>query len=260
MRGKDLKNFIKVTCLFSLCYLSSSVSAETTSEKLKLDIHIASKSISSTNKRSNLTKKKKKKFHGFTGEFGLKGSLKNGDISFTNSVTFKPNPKDFWYVKVGGKYEFDAESDRFSYSWGVGYDDWHEGTWTAQINHWGGIRPGQGIDHENSYASLAYKIKSDALKSLNLKSTLGIAKQLQGGSDTKLSASLQWSPKEYWFIKAILIKPFNGDDAKWNYLFGYDDWHPNTFAIEYSNYDSNDLFETNFKKHGQLALRYKWKF
>ena len=217
----------------------------------------------SAKKKSSIKKafkKVKKKKHGFSGGISFKSALDDGDSTMGASIKWKPILKDYYYFKVGLKHDFSADKDKFSYSWHLGYDDWHEGTWTAQINHWGGIRPGEGFESEKAIASLGYKVKLDFLKERKLKSGITISKKLGGDAPFKLGTSLQWAPKKFWYIKAIIIHPLNGDDPTWNYLFGYDDWHPNTWGFEYSNYDTNPLNEMNFTKSGKFALTYKWEY
>lgn len=225
------------------------------------------KSIIKTNKSAvkkspkiKTTKKPKKKKHGFTGGFSLKSSLDDGDTKLGASIKWKPILKDYYYFKVGLKHDFSTDKEKFSYSWHLGYDDWHEGTWTVQVNHWGGIHPGEGFDSEKAIASIGYKVKSDLLKDRKLKSGLTLSKKLGGDAPFKFSASLQWAPKKYWFIKGIMVQPLNGDDTTWNYLFGYDDWHANTWGFEYSNYNANPLNELNFNKSGKFAITYKWEY
>lgn len=205
-------------------------------------------------------KKPKKKKHGFTGGFTLKTSLKDTKTTLGASIKWKPILKDYYYFKVGLKHDFATGKEKFSYSWHLGYDDWHEGTWTPQINHWGGIKPGEAFDSGNAIASLGYKVKSDFLQDRKLKSGITISKKLGGNAPFKLSTSLQWAPRKFWYIKGILVHALDGSDGTWNYLFGYDDWHANTWGFEYSNYDSNPLNETNFKKSGKFAITYKWEY
>lgn len=235
-----------ISIILIICAYSASVGAET---------------IIFENKKTPQKKTlKRQKDHGFSGQFYLKNALHDGDKSFGGSIKWKPLPKDYYFFKIGLKQDFSVAKKRFSYSWHLGYDDWHEGTWTAQINHWGGIHPGEGLDSANAIASLGYKFKSDFLKARKLKSSITLSKKLGGDSNFKLSTSLQWAPRQYWYIKGILIKQLSNDKPTWNYIFGYDDWHANTWGIEYSNYDDNPLNEMNFKRNGKLAVTYKWKF
>ncbi|MCK5918109.1 MAG: hypothetical protein KAG34_06770 [Cocleimonas sp.] len=230
----------------------------TTTENIKSsDIEAISTVINKPKK----VKKNKPKNHGLSGQFSYKGALGSSSKSISASVKWKPDPKDYYYAKTSIARDLSKHpKDDFTYGWGIGYDDWHEGTWTVQVNHWGGIVPEKGLDTYSAAASLGYKVKSEFLKKNKLKSGITIAKQLGGDSDFKMSASLGWSPAQYWTIKGILVKPLNGDDPVWNYIIGYDDWHPNTFGFEYSNYNSNSLYETTFKKNGKLAITYKWSW
>lgn len=202
--------------------------------------------------------KKSKKTYSLGGQLTLKDSVEWGQPYFSASATWKPDSKNYWFIKGTARHNFRGNNKGFRYSWGLGYDDWHEGTWTAQLNNYESLEPGDGFDVESAIASVGYKLKKKFLKDKKLKSTITLSRQVQDG-ELKLSSSLQWAPKKYWFLKGILVVPLEGSDPHWNYLFGYDDWHPKSFGFEYSNYESNPLSKSNFKK-GRLALTYKWKF
>jgi hypothetical protein len=234
----------------------SNAGAETT-EILSAEVIEKIARIDFKDKKQSL---KKEKNHGFSGQFSYKGSLGSSDKSFGAGFKWKPDAKDYYYAKFGLKHDLSDVDDKQTFSWGVGYDDWHEGTLTAQINHWGGIKLNEGFDSYNAIGSLGYKINSNFLKKNKLKAAVSISKRLGGNSEFKTSASLGWSPLQYWTIKGILVKPLNGDKTVWNYLIGYDDWHPNTFGIEYSNYNPNSLYETTFKENGKLTITYKWSW
>jgi len=84
------------------------------------------------------------------------------------------------------------------------------------------------------------------------------------------SASLKWNPLSYWFasinfteyLDPELQQPWHPD---FTYVFGYNDWHPYTFSLVYSNYGGNRLNPdreageryTRFEE-GSIALG--WKF
>lgn len=201
---------------------------------------------------------KVKKNYSLGGQITLKDSIDGGKSYISVSTTWKPDAKNYWYLKGIPRYNFEGDNKGFSYSWGLGYDDWRTGTWTAQLNNYEVLKPGDGLNIEKAIASIGYKLDSPILKNNNLRSTITLSQKVKDG-EPKLSTSLQWSPKKYWFIKGILIAPLEGGDLKYNYVFGYDDWHPKAFGFEYSNYESNPLRETNFRK-GRIALTYKWKF
>lgn len=66
---------------------------------------------------------------------------------------------------------------------------------------------------------------------------------LTSGSTTA-SLSLRYQPAGYWFAQATLYAYLDpARRAPWNpdftYSFGYDDWHPYTVSLVYSNYANN---------------------
>jgi len=217
--------------------------------------------ISSQAKPLNLELTKKplyiKKPYSLGGQLTFQDSIEGGKPYISASATWKPDSKNYWFVKGTARYNFDNNDSGFRYSWGLGYDDWHTGTWTAQLNNYEAIEPGEGLKIKKAIASVGYKLDSKFLKENKLRSTITLSRQIEG--DSKLSTSLQWSPKKYWFAKVILIKPLNDNDFHYNYLFGYDNWRPKSFGFEYSNYETNPLGKSNFSK-GRFALTYKWKF
>jgi hypothetical protein len=263
-----------VQCVFSkntaLSYDEINIENENSNIISKIDIRlIDAASILAIkrgeNKQSPKVKKKpnpvkKKKNQGLSGSFSIKKSLHRKKKALSAGISWKPDPKDYYSIKFGLKKDLMADHESVTYSWGVGYDDWHEGPWAAQINHWGGIKAGEGLDSQNAIASLGYKFDTEFLKKYKLKSAITLARQLNEAADFKVSASLGWSPRQYWTIKAILVKGLNDEDPVWNYTIGYDDWHAGTFGIEYSNYSGSSLYETKFKQGGSVAINYKWAF
>jgi len=81
-----------------------------------------------------------------------------------------------------------------------------------------------------------------------------------------LNLSLQYSPYSYWFANVTLRAPVTDFDkyaTDFRYSFGYDDWHPNTFSLVYSNYGDNRLFTSGNARHTyfeQGAFTFAYKF
>lgn len=68
----------------------------------------------------------------------------------------------------------------------------------------------------------------------------------QGPSKTNAATQLQlkYVPVDYWFATTTLYQYFHpSQEQRWEpdftYAFGYDDWHPNTASLVYSNYGGN---------------------
>ncbi len=81
-----------------------------------------------------------------------------------------------------------------------------------------------------------------------------------------LNLSLQYSPYSYWFANVTMRGPISDFDkytADFRYSFGYDDWHPNTFSLVYSNYGDNRIFPSGnnrFTYFEQGAFTFAYKF
>jgi len=66
----------------------------------------------------------------------------------------------------------------------------------------------------------------------------------------KLELSLNFNPVSYFFLRTSFYKTINGYINKYyqpdfSYSFGYDDWHPDTFSLTYSNYANDKIFNKN---------------
>jgi len=81
-----------------------------------------------------------------------------------------------------------------------------------------------------------------------------------------VNLSMQYSPYSFWFANVTLRAPVTDYDkyaTDFRYSFGYDDWHPNTVSLVYSNYGDNRLFPgrnaryTHFEQ-GAFTLAYKF--
>lgn len=74
----------------------------------------------------------------------------------------------------------------------------------------------------------------------------GSGTQGQAPFSPTLRLSLRYVPLTYWFADLNLYKYLQpGRQQSWNpdftYSFGYDDWHPYTLSLVYSNYGGNRL-------------------
>ena len=194
---------------------------------------------------------------GLSGSISLENrSFRIADTSLKFNLGYKPISDSYWFIRSA--LNVSQESQPFTYSWGIGYDDWHPGTWAIQLNHWGPLRPGDGLDIDNAVAEISYKLKARWLSNNNLASTLAVSKPLS--DDPSLSWGWSWSPYSHWFIRSTLIKPINEGGLKWSYGFGYTRYDANSLSIEYNNWGVNDFPEHNFRKNGQLSLIYRWAF
>lgn len=81
-------------------------------------------------------------------------------------------------------------------------------------------------------------------------------------------ATIKYNPLSYWFAGATFYRYLDqNQQADWNpdfsYTFGYDDWHPYTLSLIYSNYGGNRLSpekDETFTEFRQGTWSLGWKF
>lgn len=211
------------------------------------------------NDKRDKQSKPKKKTIGLAGNIYLKQSLKNSAKAIGGSINRKLIKDNYWFARVGWNYTLEESDDPFTYSWGIGYSDWHPGTFSAQLNNWGPIKPDEGLALEKAVANFGYSVKSAFLKKHRLSLSGSVNVPVEGNSS--IVGNIRWSPKENWFVNASVSQPLEGDGtAKWTYGFGYSDWRPNKINLQYSNYGPNEIPYHNYEANGTWSLSYNWKF
>ena len=198
-----------------------------------------------------------RKYHEFSGSFALNNKGLEDTWSFTANLGYKPIRASYYFARTGFTWSKD-DSDSPSYYWGIGYEDWHTGTWGFELNNWGPLKPGDGLGLEKAIASVNYKFASTLLSDNNVSSSLS----LSTGKGALPAATLagSWSPKPNWFVRTLVTQPLMGGATTWTYGFGYNDWRLKTWALEYNNWGRNHALDPNFKKNGLVTLSWKWGF
>ncbi|MBU0501099.1 MAG: hypothetical protein KJ558_10360 [Gammaproteobacteria bacterium] len=206
-----------------------------------------------------LIQKEKNKL-GIAGSTYYKTKLAGGE---SHGMNLSWTPMQNIFVRMG----FDHPSKlpdpknpdkRWTYSWGVGYSDWHPGTLSVQLNNWGPLLSGDGLAMEKAVLNLNYKIDSKWLRDRKIAGSLGFDAPVS--SRPSFNTSWQWSPIEPWFLRVSLQKSVEEGEWKWSYNFGRWDWHPFTLALTYDNWGPNKLGESNFVKNGAVTLSYSFAF
>lgn len=194
---------------------------------------------------------------GFSGSISLNNrsfTVKNTSINF--AASYKPVKDSYWFIRSG--LNISQESKPLTYTWGLGYDDWHAGTWAVQLNHWGPLKPGDGLDFKNAVADVSYKFNKPWLDHYDLSSSISLSKPIS--KKPTLSWGWSWSPYSHWFIRSTLMKPLGENGLNWSYGFGYTRYANKSLSLEYNNWGPNELPDHNFKKNGLVSLIYRWSF
>ncbi|HYD99195.1 MAG TPA: hypothetical protein VEH84_07420 [Alphaproteobacteria bacterium] len=125
--------------------------------------------------------------------------------------------------------------------------------------------------HENEWLNLLDGLTVVPSFTMPLDRTPGVGASGQGeqeASSPTANLTLRYNPLGHWFATATLTRYIDGDARQpWNgdftYAFGFDDWHPYTLSLVYSNYGNNRFSPrdgdrvTEFDE-GSLTLG--WKF
>ena len=193
---------------------------------------------------------KKKKLR-LAGNIADTYSLKDGSNTLSASATW--SPKENWFVNGN----VSMKDGKLGYSWGAGYADWRPGTWSAQVNNYGPITPGKGLDLGNASASVGYKVKSATLDKYKLNASAGA--NLNGKGKGSVNATLQWNPKPKWYARTTASMPLSGGTPTWSYGVGYSDPRPGKWRVEYSNYGNNKFPGDNLKD-GSITINRGWQF
>jgi hypothetical protein len=198
--------------------------------------------------------------HGFSGAFNHNWPLNRSGRKFSATATWAP--AEYWFIRLGVTNAYEqGGSQPWSYSWGVGYDDWHPGTWSVQLNHWGPIVPGKGLDIDNAVFTTSYKTDHAWLKERNMTLAHGIDLPVGQPRNGKLHSTWQWAVWPTWFLRVGVSTPLQGlSPLQWSYGFGRSDWRPFTWSLEYNNWGPNTAFQPNFKKNGTITIAWKWAY
>jgi len=101
----------------------------------------------------------------------------------------------------------------------------------------------------------------------------------EGFRKSVISATIKYNPISYWFFSTTFYGYLDFEsrdlwcpdcrapwDPDFSYTFGYDDWHPYTFSLVYSNYGGNRLKPNKDKgerftkfREGTFSLGWKYK-
>lgn len=88
--------------------------------------------------------------------------------------------------------------------------------------------------------------------------------------DITLNANFRYNPISYWFFNTTFYYHLDRDyrqswEPDFSYSFGYDDWHPYTFSLVYSNFGGNRLNPDrdkgeHFTRFEEGTINLGWKF
>ncbi|MEM6795505.1 MAG: hypothetical protein AAF725_16120 [Acidobacteriota bacterium] len=219
---------------------------------------------------------------------------RRGKSSF--SASFKYNPVSYWFaVLTAIAYEDPAQQQPWDpdFTFVIGYDDWHPGTFSVTYAHYGGNRfdpgPGESFSRlEEGTLSIGYKLEIPSWAQElfivhptgSLSAGLGLHltprySDLESGErrdwKQQLTFSFKYSIYRWFYLNATLFYYPNPEqqqpwDPDFTYGFGYFDWHPGTVTVQYNNYSGNRYPGrkaspgTGRFEDGSLSISWSWAF
>ncbi len=172
----------------------------------------------------------------------------------STKLSFGWKPVENWFARAAVKR---IKGEAYTYSWGLGYSNWRPGTTSVQLNNWGPIKAGDGLSVEKAVLSVSHKIDSQILRDYKISTSLGISQPISG--DLAVNGTFQWSPIPNWYFRTTASQKVKGEPTRWSYGFGYYDWRPETWRVEYSNYKNNRYPFDNFRE-GSVTISRSWEF
>lgn len=186
------------------------------------------------------------------GSFADSVSLKDGSNTVSVSASWSPKPD--WFISGNASFK-DGEP---GYAWSAGYADHKPGGWSAQINNWGPLKPGDGLGLDKAVVNIGHKVKSTALEKRKLAASANLSVPVKG--KPSLSGTLQWNPTPHWYARTTASVPLEGGNPNWNYVVGYSNPQKlGKWKVEYSNYGTN-AFPGDNLKDGSVTVSRGWQF
>ncbi|GAA4904114.1 hypothetical protein GCM10023333_43080 [Ferrimonas pelagia] len=212
------------------------------------------------------------------------------------SATLKYNPIGNWFATItfahylDGKLQQPWEPD---YTYVFGYSDWRPYTLSLIYSNYGGNRfspeKGEKSTHFNRGTwSLGWKFPvpfswirwASGFDDASMGCELGfnytpeyfdLATTSYKSSHRTFQLGCKYTITGNWYVNAsFFYYPTSGQKQPWNpdftYGFGYFDWRPFTWTLQYNNYSGNrfpwnpDSPDTGRFKDGALMLAWSWAF
>jgi hypothetical protein len=170
----------------------------------------------------------------------------------------------FWFLRGGGEYTPYSSLGRSRFLYGLGYDDWHDGTFTATVHNWGPVRPEDGLGVNKAEANLGYKIPRGCVAGLCLQAFPSVTLPFDGGP--WLNGRLTLTAPGGWFgmigfgwtVPGVLV-PAAGPAPPWHLYWGIgrNTWAPGSIFLTYHDWGPDARQRTG---NGVLALGINWSF
>jgi hypothetical protein len=170
-------------------------------------------------------------------------------------------PYRFFFLRFGGESTPFSPFGSSRFLWGFGYDDWHDGTFSATVHNWGPVRPEDGPDVGKAELNLGYKVPRACISQLCLAAFPSVTVPFEGGPYVGARLTLTLYGRWFvmgglgWTVPGVFPPPVGTPQWRVFYGFGRRDWSPGSIYITYYDWGPNEQ-----ARNGILSVGIDWRF
>ena len=166
------------------------------------------------------------------------------------------------FLRLGGEATPQSDRGNARLVWGLGWDDWHDDTFSLTVHNWGPLRPEDAPGFRGAEANLGYKVPRLCSEWLCIAPVASVTVPFNGGPYADLRVTFILGGK--WFAMGGVGYDFPGifdppggplRPFRMVYGFGRWDWRPGSLFITY-----HDWGPTWRDRNGVLAVGINWAF
>jgi hypothetical protein len=172
-------------------------------------------------------------------------------------------PYGFWFVRGGGEWTPYSPFSRSRFLWGFGYDDWHDGTFSATVHNWGPIRTEGEVGPDRAELNLGYKTPRLCARALCLGAYPSLTVPFNGGPWVSGRLTLTLSGRWFvmgglgWTIPGVFPAPLGQPTGHVFWGIGLQSWRSGSLFLTYYDWGPDARQRTG---SGDLAFGVNWQF
>jgi len=177
-------------------------------------------------------------------------------------VTATWTPWSYFFLRLGGAVTPLWQGGATRALWGFGYDDWHDNTFSIQVNNWGPIQPySSNAGPQGAQLDLSYKVPRLCGGPVCLSTMPFATVPYAGGPYVGARGYLRFWEK--WFVFGgfgyVIPNVFPGPvgTPRWRPMYGVGmwDWRPGTIFVQYYNWGPDGSV-----RNGVISVGMNWSY
>ncbi|GEJ55479.1 DUF3131 domain-containing protein [Anaeromyxobacter diazotrophicus] len=171
-------------------------------------------------------------------------------------------PFSYFFLRLGGAVTPLWQGGATRALWGFGYDDWHDNTFSIQVNNWGPIQPyASDVGPRGAQLDLSYKVPRLCAGPVCLSTMAFATVPYVGGPYVGARGYLRFW--ERWFVFGGMgwvipnVFPGPAGTPRWRPMFGVGewDWRPGSIFFQYYNWGPDRSW-----RNGVFSVGMNWSY